>query len=146
MGKAFKLQSVLDYRNILEQQAQQQLAQTLRSQEQVLQDLGNERNQMETMLKDFEAKKRHGLAVEELLLYQSNIHHREQVIAGLQRRLEQLNQEILQRRSRLNRTCQDRQVLERLKSHHQQQQRLDSKRRETGLLDEIGLRSKEYLP
>ena len=146
MGKAFKLQSVLDYRNVLEQQAQQQLAQTLRSQEQVLQDLGNERNQMETMLKDFEAKKRHGLAVEELLLYQSSIHHREQVIAGLQRRLEQLNQEILQRRSRLNRTCQDRQVLERLKSHHQQQQRLDSKRRETCLLDEIGLRSKEYLP
>lgn len=142
MGKLFKLQSVLNYRSILEQEAQQQLAKVLRIQSELLAQVGRQRAELRYLCLDLEQKKEAGLPVSELNLYNVHITMREQQLSALGQRIDEINQKVASSRADLLRTSQDRKMVEKLKEKQGQEHQKELNRKENIMLDEMALQDR----
>jgi len=143
MGKEFKLQSVLNYRQILEREAQQQLAHALTRQGNLMAQVARQRAEIDYLSSDFEVQKRGGLSIADINLYRSHMRYCEQQIKHLEAELEQSNQEVCERRETLMRSCQDRRMVEKLKQKQADQTQRKILRKENSLLDEIALQNRQ---
>ena len=142
----FKLQSVLNYRQTLADQAQQQLSNSLQRKSQLEEQLLQQQDGFQRLDRQLKEKQQEGLSVAEIHLFESQILHRRQQILRLQEQLAPLERQILTERQQLMSAARDKQVMEKLKDKQQAEYRQELSRKEREMLDEISLRNKGELP
>ncbi len=142
MAKKFKLQSVLNYRQALEGQAQQKLSASLQQKNQLEEQLQHQQRAMQQLDAELKERQKDGLTVAEIGLFESQFQHRRRLLSDLQQRLQQLADEIRNQREELLQAARDRQVMEKLKEKQEHEFRQELSRKEREMLDEISLRNK----
>ena len=142
MAGKFKLQSVLNYRQSLENQAQQILAISLQAQSELEENLKHQQQNLQQHDGELKLRQKEGLTVAEIDLYESQIQHCRRLIEDFQERLQQLDQQIVLERQELLHAARERQVLEKLKDKQETEYRYELSRKERIMLDEISLRNK----
>ena len=142
MAGKFKLQSVLNYRQSLEDQAQQILAASLQLRSELDEQLQQQQQKLQQHDGELKQRQKEGLTVAEIDLYESQIQHCRRLIEDFQGRLQQLDQQILLERKDLLHTARERQVMEKLKDKQEAEYRQELSRKERIMLDEISLRNK----
>ncbi|MEA3545366.1 MAG: flagellar export protein FliJ [Thermodesulfobacteriota bacterium] len=146
MSAKFKLQSVLNYRQSLENQAQQILAASLQRQNQLETQLQQQRQNLQLHDRELKQRQLEGLTVAEIDLYESQIQHCRHLIAEIQKNLQQLVRQIVSEREELLHAARERQVIEKLKDKQEIEYRQELSRKERVMLDEISLRNKGDIP
>jgi flagellar FliJ protein len=142
MSNKFKLQSVLNYRQTLADQAQQQLSNSLLQKTQLEAEMQQQQLNFQQLDLQLQQKQQEGLMIAELDLFEAQIKHRQQQLQQLQGQLQLLERQILAERQQLLSAARDKQVMEKLKEKQQAEYRQELARKERGLLDEISLRTK----
>lgn len=142
MAGGFKLQSVLDYRQLLENQAQQTLSGSLQQRAELLRHISRQQELLDHTDQDFCRRRQEGMRVADIELYEVRIHHCRKQLAELNRSLSQLDRRIAAERETLLHAAQKRQVMEKLKHRQEAEYKRELSRRERILLDEISLRRK----
>ena len=144
MGQKFKLQSVLNYRQTLEDQAQQQLTSSLQHKTQIEEAVQQQQETVQQLDRQLKEKQREGLSVAEMALFESQISHLHRKVVQLQAQLEPLEQQILAERHELMKKARDKQVMEKLKDKQHAEYVQELSRKEREMLDEISLRNKGH--
>ncbi|NOQ50774.1 MAG: flagellar export protein FliJ [Desulfuromonadaceae bacterium] len=142
MTKKFKLQSVLNYRQSLEDRAQQLLMTSLQHRSTLEKALGQQRNALRQHDAELKRRQQEGLTIAEIDLFESQIQHCCRMSADLQQQLQRLERQIVSEREELLSCARDRQVMEKLKEKQDAEYRQELSRKERAMLDEIGLRNK----
>jgi flagellar FliJ protein len=142
MAFKFKLESVLNYRQILEDQAQQALAES--QQERLRLERQSIQLKERLLAVDRELKKRQlqGIGIAELTLYEDQIEHCQRQVKQLEELLVRIRKRIEDQRQELLQASMERQVMEKLKEKMHAEYLRAEARAETSLLDEISLRTK----
>ncbi|SDZ74177.1 flagellar FliJ protein [Desulfuromusa kysingii] len=146
MAAKFKLQVVLNYRQSLEDQAQQLLTTSLQKQAELKARLQEQQQQLQCYDRELKIRQVDGLAVAELILYESQIQHCRAQMETLLKQIQRLEEQILSERNELLNAARDRQVMEKLKDKQEAEYQQQLSRKERELLDEISLRNKGYNP
>lgn len=139
MGDTFKLQSVLNHRGLLEDQARQRLAATLNDERALRERFVQEHEALAQLQTELRRKQMHGVSIQDLLLYEAHIEHRGRVLRYLTKECEDMEREVAACRLDLCKVSQDRQLLEQLKTKHEVAEHQMQMQRETRVLDEIAL-------
>ncbi len=142
MAGPFKLQSVLNYRQRLEDQAQQVLTQTLQQQAQLQEQLKQYQQQINSCDADLQVRQQEGLSIAELTMYEDQIGHLRRMISDCQRQLVLVQKQVESDREELLKAARERQIMEKLKEKQDAEYRRELDRKEREMLDEISLRSK----
>jgi len=142
MAWKFKLQSVLNYRQSLEDQAQQVLTASLLTQRQLKEQ--RQQYQHDLNSNDLELKQRQqvGMTVAEMDIYEGRIYYCRNSIKKIDGLLLHLVRQIEDERQALLVVARDRQVMEKLKEKQEAEFHQELARTERIMLDEISLRSK----
>ena len=146
MAKKFKLDSVLSYRNTLEEQAQQALAMSLQTQRDLLAGIAEQQKELQQQDRQLKLRQQEGLTIAEIDLYEGRIGHCRRRCAELKAELQRLEKKILKQRESLLQAARDRQVLDKLKERQEAAFRQEQDRKEQSQLDEISLRNKRNMP
>jgi len=142
MAKKFKLQSVLNYRRTLEDQARQQLSSSQQQKNQLESQLHQHQLALQQLDSELKERQLEGLSIAEIDLFEAQIDHRRRLMVALQQRLEELERQIQQEREELLVAAREKQVMEKLKEKQEEEFRREQARLERNLLDEISLRNK----
>ncbi len=142
MAGPFKLQSVLNYRQRLEDQAQQVLARTLQHQVKLQEQIAQCRQQLDSCAAEVQRRQQEGLSIAELTMYEDQIRHLRQLQVRYHGQLKKLNDQIDRERAALLTAARERQVMEKLKEKQEAEYRRELDRKEREMLDEISLRPK----
>ena len=142
MSKKFKLQSVLNYRQSLEDQAQQQLAASLQRKGALEVELQRQHDALQQHDAELKERQQAGLTVAEIELFETQIQHCRRLIEHLQEQLQRLDRQIVGEREELLNAARDKQVMEKLKDKQEAEYRKELSRKERQILDEISLRNK----
>lgn len=142
MAKKFKLQSVLNYRQSLEDQAQQVLTASLQCKSDFEEKLRQQRELLRQHDTELKERQQEGLTVAEMELYEVPILHCRRMIEQLQQQLARVERQIIAEREELLSAARDRQVMEKLKNKQEAEYRKELSRKEREILDEISLRKK----
>jgi len=142
MAGKFKLQSVLNYRQSLEDQAQQVLTTSLQRQKEFEKQLNDQLQVLTTADTELKRRQKDGMSVAEIDLYESQIYHCQRTIEDIQQRLQRLERRIKEERKELLHAARERQVLEKLKDKQEAEYQQELSRQERVMLDEISLRNK----
>jgi len=139
MTKKFKLQAVLNYRQILEDKARQSLEDALGREQCINGQIAESRDSLHCLCRELDERQRRGIAVVDLMLHEAHIESMEVLLKKLERDLERFRQEVLDGRRALCEASRDKKLLERLKEKFGEEQRRVQNRQEAVLLDEISL-------
>jgi len=142
MAEKFKLQSVLNYRQSLEDQAQQILTASLQRQKDLEEQLTVQQQVLSSADSELKQRQQEGMGIAEIDLYESQIGHCHRTIKELRQRLQRLEQRIRKEREELLHAARERQVLEKLKDKQEAAYRQELSRQERVMLDEISLQNK----
>lgn len=142
MAGKFKLQSVLNYRQSLEDQAQQVLTESLQAQKRLENKFQQQANSFNKYDHELKLRQQEGMTVAEMDLYESQIYHCRRMMVELQQQLEQLDRQISEERNALQQAARDRQIMGKLKDKQDEEYRQELSRQERVMLDEISLRKK----
>jgi len=142
MAGKFKLQSVLNYRQSLEDQAQQVLTASLQRQQDLEDQFLTQQQALDKADIELRQRQQEGMTVAEIDLYESQIHHCRRIIEDIQQRLQRLERRIEEERKELLHAARERQVLEKLKDKQEAEYRQELSRQERVMLDEISLQNK----
>ena len=142
MAGPFKLQSVLNYRQRLEDLAQQVLAQTLQRQGQLQEQLQQCQQQLDTCDGEVQQRQQQGMSIAELTMFEDRIGHLRQLMVSYRQQLLALQDQIDDEREALLKAARERQVMEKLKEKQDAEYRRELDRKEREMLDEISLRPK----
>jgi len=140
------LQSVLNYRTTLEEQAQQALALSRQQQQELIAAIATEQQELDGQDQVLKQRQEEGLTIAEIDIYESRIHHCRRRRAQLQEQLAGLEKKIVKQRAALLKTARDRQVMDKLKERQEAEFRREQERKERNQLDEISLRNKGTTP
>lgn len=146
MAGKFKLQSVLNYRQSLEDQAQQVLTASLQRQKELEDQLLCQQQVLYSADIELKQRQQEGMTVAEIDIYESQIHHCRRVIEDIQQRLHRLDLRIEEERKELLHAARERQVLEKLKDKQEAEYQQELSRQERVMLDEISLQNKRKKP
>lgn len=146
MAKKFKLQSVLNYRTTLEEQAQQTLALSLQQEQELIAAIATQQQELSEQDQELKQRQTQGLAIAEIDIYERRISHCRQRSEQLQAQLAGLARKIVAQREALLKAARDRQVMDKLKERQESDFRRAQERKERILLDEISLRNKGTTP
>lgn len=142
MAVRFKLQSVLNYRQSLEDQAQQALAASMQQRSEISGELERQGQALDGYDRELRERQKEGLTVAEIDLFESQISYCRRMMAQLQQQLEQIDLRIEEQRECLQKAARDRQIMEKLKDKKEAEFRRELTRQERAMLDEISLRNK----
>ena len=142
MAGKFKLQTVLNYRQSLEDQAQQVLSTTLQRQSEFDLKLQQQQQNFHQYDRELKQRQQEGLTVAEMDLYESQIQHCRHLIKEIQSHLQQLEQQVIVERTELLHAARERQVMEKLKDKQETAYQQELSHQERVMLDEISLRNK----
>jgi len=146
MAKKYKLQSVLNYRQSLEDQAQQVLTTSLQQQQELEKQLQSQQQALKISDTELKQRQQEGMSVAEIDIYESQIYHCRRVIDDIQQRLFRLELRIEEERKALLHAARERQVLETLKDKQEAEYQQELSRQERAMLDEISLQKKRTKP
>jgi flagellar protein FliJ len=146
MTKPFRLESVRKYRSALEDQAQEELARSLRQKNRLL--LCIDEQHADLRAQDLELKRRQqkGLSMAEIDLYETRINYCRRRCNELGNQLRALEARILRQREDLIEAARARQVMDKLKERQNETYRQEQERKERRDLDEISLRDRGKTP
>ncbi len=142
MAWKFKLQSVLNYRQSLEDQAQQVLTASLLEQRQLEEQQQQYQHDLDNNDKELKKRQQIGMTVAEMDVYEGRIYHCRSFIKRISAQLLQLAEQIESERQALLIVARERQVMEKLKEKQEAEFHQELARKERIMLDEISLRSK----
>ncbi len=140
--KKFKLQSVLNYRQSLEDQAQQVLTVSLQRKSDLEAELLRQQELLQQHDAELKERQQDGLTIAEMEMFEVPIQHGRRLIEQLQSDLARLERQIIDEREELLRVARDKQVMEKLKDKQETEYHKELNRKEREILDEISLRSK----
>lgn len=146
MAKKFKLQSVLNYRTTLEEQAQQALALSRQHHQELIAAIAAQQQELNDQDQALKQRQEQGLTIAEINIYESRINHCQNRSAQLHRQLVKLEQKIAKQREALLKAAQDRQVMDKLKERQEAELRREQERKERIQLDEISRHNKGTRP
>ncbi len=142
MAEKFKLQSVLNYRQSLEDQAQQALTACL----QMKSELETQLRQQADLLKKYDGelqfKQQQGMTISEMNLFESHITHCRHLIRDIHQKIDDIDLNIIEKRTLLQKAARDRQIMEKLKEKQDAEYHKELSRKEMAMLDEISLRTR----
>ncbi|WP_305045782.1 flagellar export protein FliJ [Geoalkalibacter sp.] len=139
MKNQFKLQPVLNYRQILEDQAKQELARSLQQEADLLERITAEEQELESLYQEYEQRQQIGISCEAMLLFQNRISHKVESVARMVESMERLRRQILHKRQELTEASREKKLLEKLKEKNEQEFQQELKRREGIVLDEVAV-------
>lgn len=137
MKNKFKLQAVLDYRKVLEDQARQELASSLQQEADLLSRLADEKQELTTLYEDLDRRRQVGMSCDEMLLFQNRISHKAETVAQLVESLDQMQRQIARKRVNVIEAGRDKKLLEKLKEKQTEAFQQEQRRKDNVALDEI---------
>lgn len=137
--KPFKLESVLNYRRILENQAQQKLAEAFDREAALITEINREEEELHQLYRDREERQQIGMTVHEMQLYENRISHQVQQLAALVDALEICRDAISACREKLCEASREKKLMEKIKEKHLQEQHQAMNRLEAKNLDELAV-------
>jgi flagellar FliJ protein len=140
MAIPFKLQTVLDHRQRLEDLAIQSLAEARAREIALLRQIADSQTALDLLLGEFAERQQTGISFHDLQIYRLSIQRSRSRIKALEEQADQFAREVEKRRRQLSKTCRDKKLLEKLKDKHQAEQICLENLRETAQLDEVALR------
>ncbi len=140
MADNFKLQTVLDHRQRLENLAQQKLADSLRRESAMQHQLANQRATLNKMHQELTHRQQTGISVQDLQLFRLSINRHRKNLQELIEQAEELQREVKINRQLLTEAAQEKKLLENLKEKKEAEQKHQDNRRESATLDDIALR------
>lgn len=146
MAEKFKLQSVLNYRTTLEEQAQQALALSQQQQRELIAAIATQQQELNDQDHTLKQRQEEGLTIAEIDIYESRINYCRRRSAQLKEQLAGLEKKIIKQRAALLEAARDRQVMDKLKERQEAEFRRVQERKERIQLDEISLRNKGPTP
>ena len=99
--KSFRLQSVLGYREMQKNEAQQKLADALGREADLIAAITNEHNELKQLHHAIKILREEGITPHELILYENRILHKDECLIQLQEKLIVLREEVNNRRRAL---------------------------------------------
>jgi len=142
MGR-FKLQSVLDYRRITEDQAKQRYAGALQAESAILEKVEAQQAGLESLYQSLDSKKKEGISPDELRLYEGRISLLIKILAELSEELSRARQEATARQQDLLEASREKRLLEKLEERHREERAREALRQENIFLDEIAVQKKK---
>lgn len=140
MADNFKLQTVLNHRQRLENLAQQKLADSLRRETAMQHQLASQRAALNKLHQELTHRQQSGITVHELLLFRLSINRQRKDLKALLEQTEKLHREVKNNRQLLAESAQEKKLLENLKEKKEAEQKYQANRRESATLDDIALR------
>ena len=140
MADKFKLQTVLNHRQRLENLAQQRLADSLRREAQLQQQIAVQKAELNTLQQEFTDRQQNGITVDELQLFGLSIQRHRKALRELLEQAERQRREVAGNREQLADAAREKKLLENLKEKKEAEQRYHEGRLETAKLDDIALR------
>lgn len=141
MTKKFRLQPVLKYRELVEDQHRQKLADSLRHHQAAQVELSDHRDRARELNSEFDNRQQEGIDVQDLLLYTAGIEHQRRKVQRLEAREETLRLETHERRQGLKTASLDRKLIDNLKEKLQREERMEQDRQEGLLMDELAVKT-----
>lgn len=138
----FRLQSVLDYRQQLEDQARQQLAASLQRQRSIREERDRRALSLDRLTCERQQREAEGCPITDLQLYGARIDFEHDRLELLELQLLQSEQEVAERQQAVLAARQDREAMETLKARHLDEEKQREKTEETRRLDEVGSRGR----
>lgn len=139
--KKFKLQSVLDYREVLENQAIQAFSLAQEEETALRSDYDREREKLADQVEEFEVMQSKGIPSSEYLLYQKYIDRLKERVVSLEARVERARIETEERHAALCQASMDKKHLEKFREKHLDSEKRQAEIKERRFLDELALRN-----
>ncbi|MEZ4483684.1 MAG: flagellar export protein FliJ [Syntrophotaleaceae bacterium] len=140
MADKFKLQTVLNHRQRLEQVAQQKLAEALRREALLHQKVALQRSDLCRLQQELTVRQQSGIGVDELQRYRLSINRQRSLLSELLEQAQRLQREVASNRELLAEAAREKKLLEKLKEKKEAEQRYQENRLEMAKLDDIALR------
>lgn len=137
--KPFKLQTVLNFRQILEDRAKQKLFQVKKKVAYLEEEKDHQEKFIQQLSKELELKKQQGIIAQEIILYQNHIKMKQNQIGQLELDLKEAYQEVLEREKALLEASRDKKLFEKLKETQNERYEQYIQFEETKELDEIAV-------
>lgn len=137
--KPFKLQAVLDYRQLLESKAQQEFAEAQERESALISRIRKEEKDLKQLCGDFEKQQKKGINAQKLALYENMISHKAGNVANLADKLKDARAEVADRREALKDASIEKKLMEKLKEQQEDEDRRQLRQKETSELDEIAV-------
>ncbi len=135
----FKLQQVLDYRERLEGLAQQAHVEAIAQEAQLAARLCDKRIELTALQEDFDQRQRQGIDPQEFPLYRNHIGQVKEELQASIRELESAKSVVQEKRTLLCNASRDKELLEKLKEKHLDEQKALAAQKESIFLDEIAV-------
>ena len=140
MANNFKLQTVLNHRQRLENLAQQRLADSLQRETAMQHQLAGQRASLNKLQQELSQRQQTGITAQELQLFRHSISRQRKGLQALIEQAEKLHREVKSNRQLLAEAAQEKKLLENLKEKKEAEQKYQDNRQESSTLDDIALR------
>jgi flagellar protein FliJ len=137
--KPFSLQTVLNYRNRLEDIAQHRLAEAKKVQHTIEKRLQEEQYSLTLFIEEAERLQKEGIGITELIRHEERITAQKMNIQAIAKNLTEKNDIVEKEQQNLVRRSMDRQILERLKDSQNSAWKGYLDKKEAAMLDEIAV-------
>ena len=139
--KSFRLQSVLGYREMQKNEAQQKLADALGREADLIAAITQEHNELKQLHHTIKILREEGITPHELTLYENRILHKDECLIRMREKLIILREEVKNRRRTLIEANKEKKILEKLKEKHAEEEKRQNRKKEAAESDEIAGRS-----
>jgi len=136
--KPFTMDSVLTYRQQLEDAARQELFRALEQKAGLRRQLRRVEDELTTLYRNLE-QERKATTAQRLIMYERRIHIVRERLARLEEEMDRQQERVRQRRRHLLKASQERKVLEKLREQQNRNYRNHLNRKEAQMLDEIAV-------
>ncbi len=140
MADNFKLQTVLNHRQRLENLAQQKLADSLRRENALQHQIASQRAALNKLHQELSGRQQSGITVQDLQLFRLSINRQHKDLQTLIEQADNLHREVKSNRQLLAEAAQEKKLLENLKEKKEAEQKYQDNRKESATLDDIALR------
>lgn len=137
--KPFGLDTVLDYRQRLEDIAKNNLAQARRAEEEARNQLNSEQENYRSVVATIEKVQEQGVNIMELIHHEEHLAYIKTRITELDKDLKKKREHVARTRKELMKKAKDRQVMEKLKERQNADWQQYLNKKEAAILDEIAI-------
>ena len=113
--KPFRLHTVLRYRRTQENWAQERLIRSREEEERLSRELDREQGCLRELCTEFEDRKRQGMNVGEILVYQNHLRRVRNMIAQRESELQSARDDVARKKQELSQRSRERKLMEKLK-------------------------------
>lgn len=137
----FRLQSVLDYREVLENEAIQAFTLAQEEKRKICAEYDREKEGLSAQLAEFEERQSHGISPDEYVLYQNYIDRLKEKVVALETQVARCTALTEERHADFCLASRDKKLLEKFKAKQLDLEKRKAEAKERNFLDEIALRT-----